>query len=108
MEEAHRRFGHASTERLRHLEENTAGLTLNTKTREFCDTCAFAKSNVKPFPKERTKPIRAFEIITSDLKGPLLEASESGFATSSRSTVLTPPGVQLDSYKTRQVNKSYK
>jgi hypothetical protein len=80
MEEAHRRFGHASTERLRHLEENTTGLTLSTKHRDFCDTCAFAKSRVKPFPKERrTKPTRAFEIITSDLKGPLLEASDSGF-----------------------------
>jgi hypothetical protein len=52
MEEAHRRFGHASTERLRHLEEHTTGLTLSTKTRDFCDTCAFAKSRVKPFPKK--------------------------------------------------------
>jgi IS30 family transposase len=80
MEMAHRRFGHASDERLVQLERNTKGLRIEKGGRRFCDTCATAKSNILPFPNQRQTMAKApFEIISSDLKGPLLETSEEGY-----------------------------
>jgi hypothetical protein len=80
LEADHRRFGHASSERLLHLQDNTTGVKIETKDRSFCDTCATAKTKVLPFPKQRShRPEEAMELITSDLKGPLLESSQDGY-----------------------------
>ena len=80
LQQAHKRFGHASTERLQHLPSASEGIKISTDDREFCDTCAFAKSRRAPFPGERrTRQTRIFEIMTSDLKGPLLVESSEGY-----------------------------
>jgi hypothetical protein len=78
LEQAHKRFGHASTERLTKLQDATRDIKISTNTRHFCDICAQSKSVRQPFPKEReTKPTRRYEIISSDLKGPLqIEGSQ--------------------------------
>ncbi|KMS65544.1 hypothetical protein BVRB_034890, partial [Beta vulgaris subsp. vulgaris] len=80
MELAHRRFGHASDERLKHLSKAAEGINITDKERNFCEICAHAKSRKQPFPEERrTKPTRPFEIVSSDIKGPLLVTSKEGF-----------------------------
>jgi hypothetical protein len=78
LEQAHKRFGHASTERLTKLQDATRDIQISTNTRHFCDICAQSKSVRQPFPKEReTKPTRRYEIVSSDLKGPLqIEGSQ--------------------------------
>ena len=80
MELAYRRFGHASDERIKHLTEAAKGIEISSKERNFCETCAHAKSRKQPFPEERrSKPTRPFEIISSDIKGPFLVTSKEGF-----------------------------
>ena len=77
---AHRRFGHASDERLLRLESATNGITITNKERTFCDECAQGKSRRQPFPSERqTKSSRPYEIVCSDIKGPFLVPSKEGF-----------------------------
>lgn len=47
---------------------------------EFCDSCAQGKTRRQPFPKaRRTNPTKPFEIVSSDIKGPILEPSKEGF-----------------------------
>lgn len=73
LQQAHQRFGHASSERLRHLNSTTTGLKVTGTERDFCKACALGKSRAKPFPTQRTtKPTYANQIISSDLKGPLM------------------------------------
>ena len=80
LQQAHQRFGHASTERLKYLPASTEGLDIKGDSREFCEACAYSKTRTTPFPAERrTKPSRRFEIVSSDLKGPLLESSKEGY-----------------------------
>ncbi|RAN66238.1 GAG-pre-integrase domain-containing protein, partial [Bacillus sp. SRB_8] len=80
---AHRRFGHASNERLQHLPSATSttdGIKINSNERTFCDSCAQGKTRRQPFPKaRRTNPTKPFEIVSSDIKGPILEPSKEGF-----------------------------
>jgi transposase InsO family protein len=80
LQQAHQRFGHASDERLRHLVKHTTGLQLTGNTRAFCDACALSKSRARPFPSRRTnQPTRPNEIISSDLKGPLITKGKGGY-----------------------------
>ena len=80
MELAHRRFGHASDERVKHLPESVDGIHINSKERRFCESCAHGKSRKQPFPQFRkTHANSPFEIVSSDLKGPFLVPSKEGY-----------------------------
>jgi hypothetical protein len=73
LEQAHKRFGHASIERLKRTPMATDGIEIEDETNYFCDSCAQGKSRRQPFPHERqTRLTRNFEIVSSDLKGPIL------------------------------------
>ena len=73
MELAHRRLGHASSERLRYTTTATTGLAIGDSERPFCEACALGESRRQPHPKQRQhKPIEPFEMVSSDIKGPFL------------------------------------
>ena len=77
LQQAHRRFGHACNERLSKLQESCEGIELKMSERPKCNGCALGQARRQPFPEERrTKPTRKFEIVSSDLKGPLLSTSQ--------------------------------
>ena len=77
LENAHKRFGHACDERLKKLSDNCEGIELEMTERRACEGCAIGQARRQPFPEERrTKPTRPFEIVSSDIKGPLLATSE--------------------------------
>jgi hypothetical protein len=79
LEQAHKRFGHASIERLKRTPMATEGIEIEGETIYFCDSCAQEKSRRQPFPHGRqTRPTRNFEIVSSDLKGPILVPSKDG------------------------------
>jgi hypothetical protein len=79
MDLAHRRFGHSSDERLKHISESTEGIRVQAEGRQFCGSCTHGKLRKPPFPQERrTKPNKAFEVVSSDLKGPFLVSSKEG------------------------------
>ena len=79
IDKAHRRFGHASTGRLIKLQDSTQGVLINGQEKTFCESCAHGKSRRAPFPHERrTKPTRIFQIVSSDLKGPILVPGKGG------------------------------
>eukprot|EP00474_Spongospora_subterranea_P006328 CRZ06786.1 hypothetical protein [Spongospora subterranea] len=50
---AHKRFGHASDERLKNLQKSTTGIEITGSERQFCDICAQNKSRRHAFPEER-------------------------------------------------------
>jgi hypothetical protein len=80
LEQAHKRFGHASTERLTKLQDATQDINISTISRNFCDICAQRKTIRQQFPREREpKPTRRYELVSSDLKGPLQIDSSQGF-----------------------------
>jgi len=80
LEQAHRRFGHASSERLKHTVSANIGIEINDQASYFCDSCAQGKSRRQPFPSERqTQAQREYEMISSDLKGPMLVPSKDGY-----------------------------
>jgi hypothetical protein len=87
LEQAHRRFGHASDERLRYLSDSAVGVEISNKERDFCEICAHAKSRKQPFPEERrTKPTRAFEIVSLNTSSPLTAYIQLGHGLSFLST----------------------
>ena len=51
LEQAHRRFGHASDQRLKHISTSADGIMINGKERNFCEDCAHGKSRGSHFPK---------------------------------------------------------
>ena len=80
LEQAHRRFGHSSDQRLKHISTSTDGININSKERNFCEDCAHGKSRRQQFPQERrTKPTKRFEIISSDIKEPFSVPSREGY-----------------------------
>ena len=77
---AHKRFGHASDERLRNLQKSAIGIEISGGERPFCDICAQNKSRRHPFPEQRrTMPTRRYQMVSSDLKGPFLIPSSENF-----------------------------
>lgn len=79
MEQAHKRFGHASIERLKHTPQSTDGIEITEQEPYFCESCALGKTRRQPFPHERqSRPTRIFEVVSSDLKGPILVPSKDG------------------------------
>ena len=79
LAQAHRRLGHASIERLKHTSTSATGLRIGDHSPYFCESCAQGKSRQQPFPQVRqTTPREIFDIVSSDLKGPILVPSKEG------------------------------
>ena len=75
--QAHKKFGHACNERLYKLPDNCEGIQIKNSERPICNGCALGQARRQPFPEERkTKPTRKFEIVSTDLKSPLLVTSQ--------------------------------
>jgi len=74
ISEAHRKFGHIAHTAVRHAINNglVTGIEIDhASVPEFCDSCAKAKSNTHPFPKESdTRAEEYGERVHWDLWGP--------------------------------------
>ena len=82
INEAHRKFGDIAHAAIKHMVNTgmIAGIELDPDTKpDFCEPCAKAKSNRKPFPKESTTRATKYgERLHWDLWGPATVKSLAG------------------------------
>ncbi|KAJ3527698.1 hypothetical protein NMY22_g9685 [Coprinellus aureogranulatus] len=78
----HRRMGHASESRLRKMvrDGKLQGISSITGKLGVCEACALGKMKKLPFrPKSRRETTAPFELIHTDVGGPITPKSPSGF-----------------------------
>jgi hypothetical protein len=78
----HRRMGHTGIDRLKWMvkKKQLKGVTKLTGHPEFCEPCVLGKMKKLPFPKgQQRKIVAPFEIVHSDVGGPVSPASLSGY-----------------------------
>lgn len=78
----HRRMGHIGMDRLKSMvkKQQLKGVTELTGHPEFCEPCVLGKMKKLPFPKgQRRKTVAPFELVHSDVGGPVSPASPSGY-----------------------------
>ena len=80
--EWHRRFGHLNSRYLELLSKKglVEGLGPIAKQGITCKTCPIGKGTRQSFPKSKSKAKKAFELIHSDLSGPMRTLSRQGFS----------------------------
>jgi len=74
------RLGHISDGRLKRLTNITEGINVHSeqKSSEICEICVRGKQTKLPHNKERRRATRPFQLIHSDLFGPVTPTSHDG------------------------------
>ncbi|KAJ2911698.1 hypothetical protein MD484_g8716, partial [Candolleomyces efflorescens] len=82
MNTLHRRLGHASERRIRQMVNRgqLKGITKVEGKLDFCEPCTLGKMKKLPFkPQARRETTRPFELLHTDLGGPVTPKTPSGY-----------------------------